>query len=474
MQLAWLRRPGTLMVITSAPTYVATSELLRVISPLDLTPVRFLGAALVLGLYLLIRRRRLVARRGDLLRAFGVSAIGYAAYGTLLNIGQTTVPAGTTSLLLNTSPVFALILGRLLLGERITPRGIAGTIVAMTGVAMVAVFGGGRLGLGWNALIILFAALILALYLIWQQPLLSRIPAIEMVFWGCLWGGLLTLPPAPLDLHLAAWQGRTWLALAVLVLVSTALAYVFWARALAETSVAEGGSLLFAVPLISITLGWLLLDQAPTPAAVIGGCIAVAGVMLVSRSAAPPPPAADDVPAPRPAPAEVPVPVPVDEAVVDLTITATDRAAITAAVGRAVAQIGARLATVSLWRPGSQDLVRIYTSMPEVYRPGGVSAGLGADWIDQCVVRRESYLTDDPGDPESDAFEHHDTLAALRLGAAINAVVAQDGRFLGCLNLLHSPGSYTAADLRVADAVAADLAEILARLAPQPDRRLNA
>ncbi|SDT78966.1 DMT family transporter [Actinoplanes derwentensis] len=459
MQLAWLRRPGTLMVITSAPTYVATGELLRVISPLDLTPARFLGAALVIGLYLLIRRRRLVARRGDLLRAFGVSAIGYAAYGTLLNLGQTTVPAGTTSLLLNTSPVFALILGRLLLGERITPRGIAGTIVAMTGVAMVAVFGGGRLGLDWNALIILFAAFILALYLIWQQPLLSRIPAIEMVFWGCLWGGLLTLPLAPFDLHLTAWQGRTWLALAALVLVSTALAYVFWARSLAETSVAEGGSLLFAVPLISITLGWLLLDETPAPAAVIGGCIAVAGVMLVSRSAAP---------------VSEPGLGPVAEDIVDLTLTATDNAAITAAVGQAVDQIGARLATVSLWRPESRDLVRIYTSMPEVYRPGGVSAGLGADWIEQCVVRRESYLTDDPGDLESDAFEHHDTLTALRLGAAINAVVTRDGRFLGCLNLLHTPGSYTAADLRIADAVAADLAEILARLTLEPARHLNA
>ncbi|MEV6349148.1 DMT family transporter [Actinoplanes sp. NPDC051851] len=464
MQLTWLRRPGTLMVITSAPTYVATGELLRVISPLDLTPVRFLGAALVIGLFLLIRRRPLTARRGDLVRVFVVSAIGYAVYGTLLNLGQTTVPAGTTSLLLNTSPVFALILGHLLLGERITRRGVAGTVVATAGVAMVAVFGGGRLGLDWNALIILVAALILALYLIRQQPLLSRIPATEMVFWGCLWGGLLTLPLAPFDLRLGAWTGRTWIALAVLVVVSTVLAYSFWALSLAETSVAEGGSLLFAVPLFSITLGWLLLDQVPSPAAILGGCIAVAGVMLVSRSAAA---SAPPVPRPRsPAAAVSPPssPAPVEEDVVDLAIPAIESAAIEAAVGRAVDRVGARLATVSLWRPGSRDLVRVYTSMPEVYRPGGVSAGLGDDWIEQCVVRQESYLADDPGDLASDAFEHHGTLAALRLGAAINAVVVHDGRFLGCLNLLHSPGSYTPDDLHHADAAAADLAEVLSRL----------
>lgn len=441
------------MVITSAPTYVATGELLRVIGPLDLTPVRFLGAALVIGLFLLVRGQGFAARRGDLIRIFLASAAGYAAYGTLLNLGQTTVPAGTTSLLLNTSPVFAFALGRLMLGERVRPLGIAGTVVAMIGVAMVAVFGGGRFGLDWNALYILLAAFILALYLIWQQPLLSRIPAIEMVFWGSLIGGLLTLPLGSYSFRLGAWHGRTWVALAVLILVSTVLAYTFWNQSLARTSVAEGGSLLFAVPLFSIALGWLILDQTPTIAAVLGGAIAVAGVMMVNRAGR-----------------AVPVPVLVEEQAVELDIPPAASRAIEEAVTRAVDRIGARLATVSLWRPGSRDLVRVYTSMPQVYRPGGISAGLGADWIEQCVVRQQSYRADDL---LSDAFEHHDTLTGLRLGAAINAVVVSEGRFLGCLNLLDNPGKYTDENLAEADAVAAELAEILAALCSDPEPQLH-
>ncbi len=456
MQLSWLRRPDILMVITSAPTYVATSEVLRAVSPLDLTPVRFLGGALLIGLFLLLRRQRLRARGWDLVRIFAVSVVGYAAYGTLLNLGQKTVPAGTTSLLLNTSPVFAFVLGYLVLRERTTPRGVAGMAIAVVGVAVVTVFGGGSLGFDWNALTILAAALLLALFLIWQQPLLARIPPVEMVFWGCTWGGLLTLPLAPATIRPGEWEGRTWFAFAVLIVCGTALAYSFWNLSLAGTSVAEGGSLLLAVPLFSIALGWLLLHQNPTPAAVLGGCIAVGGVMLLNR--------ADSVPHRPTREEEVVTTPPVAEAVVELAIPPAETEALRTIVERAVERVGARLATVSLWRPESRDLVRVHTSLPEVYRLGGISAELGDDWVQQCVVRQESYLVETPSDLESDAFEHHDTLAALRLGAAINAVVAVDGEFLGCLNLLDGPGSYTAEDLKAADAVAGELAEVLTRL----------
>ena len=454
MQLSWLRRPDVLMVITSAPTYVATSEVLRAVSPLDLTPVRFLGAALLIGLFLLLRRQRLRARGWDLVRVFAVSVVGYAAYGTLLNLGQKTVPAGTTSLLLNTSPVFAFVLGYLVLRERTTPRGVAGMAIAVVGVAVVTVLGGGSLGFDWNALTILAAALLLALFLIWQQPLLARVPPVELVFWGCTWGGLLTLPLSPFTLRPGEWEGRTWFAFAVLIVGSTALAYSFWNLSLAGTSVAEGGSLLLAVPLFSIALGWLLLHQTPTPAAVVGGCIAVGGVTLLSGAKNTSPTRAEEA---------VTTP-PVAEAVVELAIPPAEAEALRAIVERAVERVGARLATVSRWRPESRDLVRVHTSLPEVYRLGGISAELGGDWVQQCVVRQESYLAETPSDLESDAFEHHDTLAALRLGAAINAVVAVDGRFLGCLNLMDSPGSYTAEELRAAAAVAGELAEVLVRL----------
>ena len=154
-RFAWVKRPDVLMVMTSAPTYVATSEVLKVVSPLDLTPLRFLLAAAVIGAWFAVRKRKLLLRKPDLLKVAAISIVGYGAYGTLLNLGQTTVPAGTVSLLLNTSPVFAFVLGYLVLGERTSPRGILGMGVATVGVVIVTVFGPGELGFDWNSVVIL-------------------------------------------------------------------------------------------------------------------------------------------------------------------------------------------------------------------------------------------------------------------------------------------------------------------------------
>ncbi|WP_211876558.1 DMT family transporter [Pseudarthrobacter albicanus] len=279
-----LRRPDVLMVITSAPAYVATSEVLKVVHPMDLTPLRFLLAALVLGLYFLMSKRRLSLRKEDAPKVIGISLLGYGAYGTLLNIGQTTVPAGTTSLLLNTSPVFAFTLAYLVLGERTSRQGLFGMAIAVVGIVVVTLFGSANLGFDWNALIVLVAALVLAVSLICQQPVLATIPPVEIVFWGCLLGGLATLPLAPYDIRPEAWRPVTLAALVVLVVCSTVLACSFWNISLAETNVAAGGSLLFAVPVFSLFLGWLLLGQVPTTGAVAGGGFALGGVILLGRT----------------------------------------------------------------------------------------------------------------------------------------------------------------------------------------------
>ncbi len=281
------------MVLASAPTYVTTREALKVLDPQTLTPLRFLGSAAVLGIFLLLRRQRLQLRWRDAPRMGLAALLGYAGYGLLLNMGQETVPAGTTSLLLNLSPVFAFVLGYVVLRERTTGMGYLGMGVAVVGVAVITLGDGigGVGGFNASALYIVAAALLLAVFLIVQQPLFKRLGAAEVAFWGSLVGGLATLPTAN-PLAGAAGAGDLagagpafWAALVVLIVVSTALAYGFWNVSLAGTSVAAGGSLLYVVPVFSLLLGWLLLAEVPSAAAMVGGAIALTGVVLLNRAA---------------------------------------------------------------------------------------------------------------------------------------------------------------------------------------------
>lgn len=158
---------------------------------------------------------------------------------------------------------------------------------------------------------------------------------------------------------------------------------------------------------------------------------------------------------------------PVTEDVIALYIQQDQADALRQAVEDAVDQIGARLATISLWRPATGDLVRVFSTLPDIYRTGGISAELGNEWTQQCVVRLESFIAESPADLQTDAFEHYETLAALRLGAGINAVIQLNGRFLGCLNLMDSPGSYTHDHLLAAQAVADGLGSVLDAIASE-------
>lgn len=271
------------MVITSAPAYVATAEVIKVVSPLNLTPLRFLLSALVLGSYFLITKRRIVLRPPNAPRVFGIVILGYGVYVTLLNLGQSTVSAGTTSMLVNTAPVFAFILARVFLKERTSRVGLIGLATAVLGTVIVTLSGSTALGFDRNALLIVAAALALGIFLILQQPVFAAIPPVELVFWGCLVGGLATLPFADFNIHLETWAPSTHVALAVLVIFSTVLACTYWNISLAATSVATGGSLLFAIPVFSVVLGWLLLGQVPSTGAILGGAIALGGVAILGR-----------------------------------------------------------------------------------------------------------------------------------------------------------------------------------------------
>ncbi|MBT2554512.1 hypothetical protein [Arthrobacter sp. ISL-5] len=155
---------------------------------------------------------------------------------------------------------------------------------------------------------------------------------------------------------------------------------------------------------------------------------------------------------------------PVTESLAELAIPAGAALALESVAAASARRVGGRLITISLWRPSTRDLVRVYSNMPRLYRIGGISSALGADWTRRCVARLESFLAEDEDALDSDAFEHQDMLGALHLEAAINAVVARDGVFLGCLNLLGSKGSYTQRSVNEAENLAAGLVGALTEL----------
>jgi drug/metabolite transporter (DMT)-like permease len=250
--------------------------------PGHLVLLRFLVASLVLLMIALFARVRLPQLR-HLPHLAILGLVGIAAYNIALSYGETQVASGAASLLVNTAPIFTALLAALFLGERLRYWGWLGLLVSFTGAALIALTSRRGLSPSPWAMLVLLAAFLQATYFILQKPLFTQYRPLELTCYA-IWDGtlmsLVFLPgfatavrAAPLDATLAA---------VYLGVFPAALAYLAWAFVLFRLPASRAGSLLYAVPVLAFVIAWGWLREIPSASTVLGGVLALGGVVLVN------------------------------------------------------------------------------------------------------------------------------------------------------------------------------------------------
>ncbi len=270
-------------IVLWGSAYVAIRVALDGFSVAGLTAGRVVVSGLVLAVVAPFVGVRRPARR-DLPRLVLCGIVGVTGYQVLLNAGQRTVPAGTTSLLINTAPLFAALLAWLLLRDHPGGRRWAGIAIGFVGAAVMALGEGDGLRLSGNALLIVIAALCFALFIVLQKPLLRRYSGIEVTCYAMWAGTLVALPFVPAlagDLP-SAGTGPV-LAVLFLGIATSAIGFATWAYALSRFDVATTANALYLLPIVAVSAGWLILGEQPHPIALVGGAVVLTGVMI-SRS----------------------------------------------------------------------------------------------------------------------------------------------------------------------------------------------
>jgi drug/metabolite transporter (DMT)-like permease len=284
---ASLAAAGTVLLWASA--FPAITVAVRGLGPAGLAVARLAVASAVLALAApLMGVRR--PRRGDLPLIALCGLAGMTGYQLLLNAGERVVPAGTASLLVATAPVYASLLAVAFLGERSTRKRWAGSAVALAGTVLIAASHG--LGFGASALIVLAAAVLQGVFHAAQKPLLARYTGFEVTAYA-MWAGTVFILPWTGSLLRALWgpgahAGGAAIGSAVFLGVApSAAGFVLWAYAMARMDVGRVTVSLYLVPAAAIGISLAWLGQVPGPVELIGGVIALAGVMLARDSRVP-------------------------------------------------------------------------------------------------------------------------------------------------------------------------------------------
>jgi drug/metabolite transporter (DMT)-like permease len=276
-----------LALILWATAFVGIRVAVEYYPPGPLALLRFSVASVLLGIYLLASskgRSLLKSRPKDWLGFLSLGFTGIVVYHVALNTGEQTVSSGAASLLVNTTPVFTVLLAVVFLGDRLGKRGSLGMTIAFGGAVLVAMAGTDGLTLDIGAFWILLAAVAQAFYFIVQKKMLSRFGALELTTVST-WCGFLMLGvygPELVDTMATAPREATLVGL-YLGVGPSAIGYLSWAYVVSCISVSRAVAYLYLVPALALVIGYLLLDERPSLLSLVGGAATILGVALVHR-----------------------------------------------------------------------------------------------------------------------------------------------------------------------------------------------
>lgn len=273
-------------VVMWAGAFVAIRHVGHEFSPGPLALGRLVVGSLLLGTLLLARRRTAWRRptRRDWLPLLVCGVLWFGIYNVALNAAEQRVDAGTAAMLVNVGPLLIALLAGLLLKEGFPSRVLIGSAVAFCGVLVIGASSSDGQAETWGVVLCVVAAVVYAIAVVTQKPLLARLPALEVTWLSCTIGLVACLPFMPqLVRETADARVSTVWWVVFLGALPTALAFTTWAYALARTSAGRMGATTYLVPPIAILLGWALLGETPALLAIAGGALCLTGVWFSRR-----------------------------------------------------------------------------------------------------------------------------------------------------------------------------------------------
>lgn len=292
------RRPGlvvyaqlTGIVLFWGANWPLMKSILPDIGPLTFCAFRMIGAAAVVAALSRLLKFPLLPGRGERWPLAIVGLLQVAAMMDLSAVGLRVVPPGRASVLAYTMQMWALPLGVLLAGERFTPRGVAGALLAFAGVLVffnpTLVDWGDGAALAGNGLLLASAfcwALGATLYRRraggWRTPFWTQ------TFWQIAVAGAFTAPLALVaegarPIH---WTPALGTVLAFNWLVATGLCYWWWAKSLTAMPAAQAGQFVCLVPITALVLSALFMGEPLSPGVLMAVALIGAGIVTTMRA----------------------------------------------------------------------------------------------------------------------------------------------------------------------------------------------
>ena len=258
-----------------------------VLGPVWLIESRVLLAGLAL-LPLVVRAGAIQEMKHHWRPLFVVGALNSAFPFLLYAFASLSLPAGFTSILNATAPLFGTLVAFVWLKERLSRSQLIGFCLGFMGVVIL---------VGWKTVVVtpafvfavaagLLAALMYAIAAPYIRTHLQGVSSVVVTTGSQLSAAILLLPALPFTVPNQVPSATVGLTVLALALLSTSGAYILYFRLIKNVGSTKALTVTYLIPLFAMIWGALVLQEAITLAMVIGCGLVLLGTAIANNMAA--------------------------------------------------------------------------------------------------------------------------------------------------------------------------------------------
>jgi drug/metabolite transporter (DMT)-like permease len=282
--LAYIATSATIILWSSS--FVVIRQALSYFTPGGLAAVRYAIAAVALVFASIFVRRNdaQTPNLKDVPVFFAFGLLGIVGYNIGLNIGEQTVTAAASSFIVAQIPIATAIINLFIHREPISKRSVGGIFLGLIGTAIILASENGDQRFNIGVIWIICAIVSESTYFVLQRMAFRRFSPFDTNLYTTICAAVIMTPLLP-DLFVDGIliPPSAWAAVIYLGIFPAALAYFLWSYAIKTIGVVVTASSLYALPFVTLTIGFAALGELPVTSSIVGGVIALLGAYVVHR-----------------------------------------------------------------------------------------------------------------------------------------------------------------------------------------------